>query len=1413
MTNYWIEATVAIVVAVALQTISRLWSKWTSSRTAVSGPLGQLSTNVSGPPGQFPSVTGQIPTLTKYNFKEWSLRVKTQLMLMGASEAILQPLMDDDWRNLVARVAIFDSVPPSMKGVFGTSDCAYNMMNNLKEKYANPGYLVQAELEKEIVALRLPSRPSLEEVKKHLDVFMEKVDFLRQTGIEVPDQKKRVLLAETLPELKGLGPLTNLWMMTRTNLRTSVMDFSQAVDAVSMAAADSRKLTTEENETKVFAAYGMPRKFATPKKCFRCNSEKHLIANCPLSPLTDKAAVEKSFFNKTNDRTYQGCDARSRVNYFDSAASSHQRNTWRGFENFRKTKVNVTLADGSTCKSQGTGDVLLQTGGEPLELKDAMFTPDLDANLVSVGKLTDDGYKVMFEKDQATVFKDGKVVLKVPRVDRMYQFTEPTEVAFCTKQTVDWHSRFGHPSETKLKQLQRMYPKLKLVHPPHCDTCSMAKQRQAPYKLTSHQVAAPLELIHTDICESQYTGFDGSKYFVLFVDEYTKYTVVANLKNKSAEMVLDVFKQVKARLENQLGKKILKVRSDNGGEFRGVFDQFLLESGIKHELSVPYCHQQNGNAERTIGTLVTKTRSLMYQSCTPPRFWPLAVKAATYLYNLSPHSALDGTSPQKSMFPNELDIIERGHNLHVFGSLAYRYVHKEKRIQQRTPKFEPTSEKWIFAGYALNSDAYLLLNPSTNKVIEERNLKVVDHTFPFCERKDNVNRQQCPCESSSVTTTAPATESLVELFEIVTDATASSSGGEVSQIGREEIDQPTSDGEMTPSEPSKTEEMAKTSVIEETTDSRVSVTPSDDESSEVTDDTNPSDVSDPETMIPETDPTEAEELEKRYPSRIRKPPDFYDPCKPEDKALLTKVPILSSVWIPETYDEAMNSKWSTYWKEAQAEEFTSMLQLQVFDEVIKPPNIKVISCKWVYSIKRNPDGTVDRFKARLVARGFSQRQGFDFWETYSPTVLACSIRTFLTVCKMKGMVIHQVDVKTAFLNGDIDGEIYVNPPAPYNSSGKVWKLKKALYGLKQSPRCWSNKLKEILAEMNFYPTRSDKGVYVRTNGQACSYILVYVDDMLVAAQQAAEVEQIKKSLKERLEIKDMGEIGTFLGVDFQNTVDGKYLTMSQQRYIEELAGRFHLIDANPITKLAPIDTIDLSGGEEDKSLPVRNLVGGLLFIANMTRPDISAAVSYLSRFLDHPTRQVWSYCKQVLRYLHSTKEKKLWLGDLDNTSLVVYADANFAPSGGRKSQSGVVMKLAGSTVGWLSKKQKTVSTSTTEAEYVALSIATNETLWLQHLLFEMLAPVQYPTTIYEDNRPTIAIVTNQTGPKLAKHIDVKYQAIQDYSAKGYISVEHICTKDQLADGLTKVRTCSKDADLLLGAPQSPVQNQGVCYDK
>jgi hypothetical protein len=489
----------------------------------------------------------------------------------------------------------------------------------------------------------------------------------------------------------------------------------------------------------------------------------------------------------------------------------------------------------------------------------------------------------------------------------------------------------------------------------------------------------------------------------------------------------------------------------------------------------------------------------------------------------------------------------------------------------------------------------------------------------------------------------------------------------------------------------------------------------------------------------------------------------------------------------------------------------SLLEMDTVDEVDEEQWMHVITTKWVRSIKWNSNNTIDRFKARLVARGFSQRVGVDFWDTFAATVHATSIRTFITLCKVKGMLIHQIDVKTAFLNGDIDGEIYIRLPAPYGRSGKVYKLKKGLYGLRQAPRLWSKKLNEILANMNFHPIKSDPCVFVNKDGDAWNYVLVYVDDILIGTKDPHRMKLIKDQLKEKLKITDKGEIGTFLGVDCATSEDGKLLTMSQGRYIDALAERFNMTNACNLYKLPPLETIDLSGDQVDDKLPLRNLVGALLYIANLTRPDITAAVSYLSRYLDRPTKRTWKYAKQVLNYLRSTKDKKLILGNIDNSSISVYADANYAPAGDRKSQSGAVFKFAGSTIGWYSRKQKTVSTSTTEAEYISLAVATNETLWLQHFIEEMGQSVQYPTPIYEDCQPAIAVATNTRNPALAKHIDVRYHALRDYYTKGYIDVKYLNTKLQLADQLTKVRTQAKEADLLLGPQECHgSQNQGEC---
>src|SRR5699024_5233115 len=216
---------------------------------------------------------------------------------------------------------------------------------------------------------------------------------------------------------------------------------------------------------------------------------------------------------------------------------------------------------------------------------------------------------------------------------------------------------------------------------------------------------------------------------------------------------------------------------------------------------------------------------------------------------------------------------------------------------------------------------------------------------------------------------------------------------------------------------------------------------------------------------------------RNHPPRNMKEPDARsnrDYC-----AVANEPADTTGVFTPETYNEAMQSPWADHWNEAMNEEVTALHQLDVFDEVPEESWMKIISSKWVYNIKWKPEGPIDRFKARLVARGFTQMFGVDFWDTFAPTVMATSIRTFLTVCKIKGFLVHQVDVKTAFLNGDIDGEIYVRPPEPYYVPGKVWKLKKALYGLKQSPRCWSQKLNEIMAHLGFQPLKADRCIFAR----------------------------------------------------------------------------------------------------------------------------------------------------------------------------------------------------------------------------------------------------------------------------------------------------------------------------------------------
>ena len=894
-------------------------------------------------------------------------------------------------------------------------------------------------------------------------------------------------------------------------------------------------------------------------------------------------------------------------------------------------------------------------------------------------------------------------------------------------------------------------------------------------------------------------SYDGRKYILTFVDDCTRFAKVYLLTDKSSLAVLNCIRDYKITMELQTGHKWKELRSDCGREYLGEVDRYLEEIGVVRNKSVPRCPQMNGAAERFNQTLEDKVKCFLLESCMPSTYWPLAVKAATFLYNLLPHSSLAGSSPYKKMFPGKVDFLDRGGKLHQFGSAAFRWIPNEERKLKRRNKFAPNSEKLVFVGYdSLDSDVYLLLKPGTRSVIRERNVTVLDGQYPYCEKKED---PACKCKSP-VNQRCEGHETQEVLSFTLIRPQEGEPSGQSDNEATAPAPSPSYSGVSTPSSPKPTQyETLVTSPVENSFDSESSEDESsgDDEEDEEPEAGNEQDESKEDEPVQPEGPAAGDDITTpvlRRSDRERRPPVRFQYDKQGNQVLAFYQTD------PKSHDEAMTSPYAAEWREAENAELRALLETNTFDEVDEQPGMKVIDMRWVFVTKTKPGGPIDCHKARLVAKGFQQREGEDFWQTYAPTVAAATIRTFLAVAMSQEMIVHQMDVSTAFLNGDIDGLIHVRPPKPFQVHGRVWRLNKSLYGLKQSPRCWAAKFTSILTALNFQQSKADKCLFVRKDGEELTYLLVYVDDVLIATKEPTRMSACKEALMSQLKMKDLGKVGTFLGIDFDHVPGSKIVTLSQRRYIDKLAKVFDLNPDDKVYKLESIDATTLADEPIENELiesgRYRSIIGGLLFISSMTRPDVAAAISYLSRFLDRPSAKAWTLATRVLKYLMTTKELPLVIGDVNGSGLVTYVDANFAPAGDRKSQTGVLIRLNGSSVSWQSKKQKTVATSTTEAEYVALSIAVNETLWIQKLLGEMHYSVQYPTPVMEDNEPAMHIAKNQKNVSLAKHIDVKYHATQDYQEKGFIDVQHIGTEDQLADALTKVKTKAQDAYQLLG---------------
>ncbi|KAJ9536572.1 hypothetical protein OSB04_un000221 [Centaurea solstitialis] len=475
------------------------------------------------------------------------------------------------------------------------------------------------------------------------------------------------------------------------------------------------------------------------------------------------------------------------------------------------------------------------------------------------------------------------------------------------------------------------------------------------------------------------------------------------------------------------------------------------------------------------------------------------------------------------------------------------------------------------------------------------------------------------------------------------------------------------------------------------------------------------------------------------------------------------------------------------WVTAMQEELNQFERLGVWRLVPRPANKTIIDLKWIFKNKKDEDGIVTRNKARLVAKGFKQQAGIDYDETFAPVARIEAIRIFLAYAAHKNFTVYQMDVKTAFLNGELKEEVYVTQPEGFVDRTKpnhVYILDKALYGLKQAPRAWYDHLSNALLDNGFYKGKIDPTLFIKTEGDDILLVQIYVDDIIFGSTNSDMCTWFSDLMTTRFEMSMLRELSFFLGLQVLQKPDG--ILINQSKYIRDLLKRFHM-DTSSVAK-TPMASGTLIGADP-KGKPVdqktyRAIIGSLLYLT-ASRPDIMFATCFCARFQANPKESHMMAVKRILRYLKGTPNRGLWYPKESGFELVAFSDADH---GGcqldRKSTSGHVQFLGDKLVSWGSKKQHCVSTSTAEAEYVAAASCCSQVLWMRTQLRDYGYNFNH-IPIYCDSKSAIAITCNPVQHTRTKHIDIRYHFIKDHVERGTIELYFVNTEYQLADLFTK----------------------------
>ncbi|CAH1415477.1 unnamed protein product [Lactuca virosa] len=529
------------------------------------------------------------------------------------------------------------------------------------------------------------------------------------------------------------------------------------------------------------------------------------------------------------------------------------------------------------------------------------------------------------------------------------------------------------------------------------------------------------------------------------------------------------------------------------------------------------------------------------------------------------------------------------------------------------------------------------------------------------------------------------------------------------------------------------------------------------------------------------DPADESILPRRS-TRVRNTPEFYYGfhITTEGDTFISDSTLVN-LDEPNSVKEAVAGPESAKWKEAMDIEIQSMYDNQVWNLVDNVPGRKTVGCKWIFKKKTDMDGKVHTYKARLVAKGFTQTHGIDYDETFSPVAKIKSIRVMLSIAAFHDYEIWQMDVKTAFLNGKLAEDVYMNQPEGFVSAeypNKVCKLEKSIYGLKQASRSWNLCFDENVKEFGFSRSEDESCVYVRASGSIVSFLVLYVDDILLIGNDIPTLQEVKSWLGKCFAMKDLGEATYILGIRILRERSKRLIGLSQSIYLDKVLKRFNMQNSKkgelPIQSNAKLSKAQSPSTEDEiaemSRLPYASVVGSIMYAMTCTRPDVAFALSMVSRYQGNPGKAHWTAVKNILNFQT----------DRDNF----------------RSQSGWVFTLNGGAITWKSSKQETVADSTCESEYIAASEAAKETIWLRNFIGDLgvVPAIKEPMEIFCDSNSAVALAKEPRDHGRSRHIDRKYHFIRHKIEEGLLVAKRVSSDENPADpltkGLTRVSICS-----------------------